>query len=339
MATYLAIGGTGFIGKATVSRVVEGGHDVTAVSRSEPPEAFEGLDVRHEKLDRDDEEALRRLYRDVEPEYVIDFAAFYPAQVRAATEIFADVDLYVFISSTHAYDHTSWVPLRESETPLRPCSSEQATDESFATYGPRKAEGDRIVFEAAANGFNGIVVRPAAIYGPGDGTERQDYWIDRVRRYDEIVVPGDRCRMPTHLGYLDDLVDAIELVIDGGTVGAAYNVANRRQLTFDELLGQMARALDTSITAVHVTEPELAEVDLSPLQFSYGQPYPYVVCTEKIHALGLESTPFHVGIEEAVEDHLESDRDGGRMDPGREVEAQLIASSRGARTELDGSSE
>ncbi len=334
MATYLAIGGTGFIGEATVSRLVADGHDVTAVSRTEPPEVFGELGVRHAQLDRDDEDALRALYEEVAPAYVIDFAAFSPAQVRAATEIFADVERYVYVSSTHAYEYESWVPLRESDTPLRPCSSEQATDESFATYGPRKAEGDRIVFEAAADGFNGIVVRPAAIYGPGDGTERQDYWIDRVRRYDEIVVPGDASRMPTHLGYIEDVVDAIELVIHQGTVGEAYNVANRRQLTFDELLGHVARALDTSATVVHATEPELADMDVSPRQFSYGQPYPYVVCTERIHALGLESTPFQIGIEQAVADHLESDRDGGRMDPGRDREEQLIASSRGARTAL-----
>ncbi len=335
MASYLAIGGTGFIGAATVSRLAADGYDVTAISRSEPPEAIRERDVRHERVDRSDTAELRSLYESIEPTYVIDFAAFQPADVRAATDIFADVERYVYISSTHAYQYDAWVPLRERDTPLRECSPEQATDESFATYGPRKAEGDRIVFEAAGNGFPGIVVRPAAIFGPGDGTERQDYWIDRVRRYDEIAVPGDRCRMPTHLGYIEDVVDALELVIADGVVGEAYNVAHRRQLTFDELLEQIATALETPVTAVHVTEPELAAADLSPLQFSYGQPYPYVVSTEKIHALGLESTPYEAGVAEAVADHLESDRDGSRMDPGRDVETQLIATSSGARTEVE----
>jgi len=93
-------------------------------------------------------------------------------------------------------------PLREGETPLHECTLEQATDDSFETYGNRKAEGDRAVFAAAEDGVRAMAVRPPIVYGPHDHTERLDWWIDRVnarprrgaRRRDEPPPPRLRRR-------------------------------------------------------------------------------------------------------------------------------------------------
>lgn len=336
MAAVLAIGGTGFIGRATTTHLSEAGHDVTVVSRGAPPNSFTHTDIQHKRLDRNDTAALRSLAEEIGPDWVIDFAAFKPAQVQAAVDLFATVDAYVYISSTHAYEYAHTIPLRERDTPIKSCTPEQAEDESFATYGHRKAAGDRIVMDAAANGMNAKIIRPAAIFGPHDGTTRVNYWINRVNTYDEIVVPGDTSRMPTHLGYLSDVVSAIQLVLSAGDPGAAYNVAHRRQLTFDQFLRYIADALDTTVTVVHANEPELAAVDLTPEQFSYGQSSPYIVSTTKIHELGLTSTPFDDAIATTVSAHLENDTEAPRYEIGRDRELDLIASATGARTDIDG---
>ena len=91
------------------------------------------------------------------------------------------------LPTTHAW---AYYRQREGETPLCDCTDEQAADDSGASYGPRKAEGDRVVFEAASRGINAMSVRPCIVYGPDDYTERLDYWIDRVLNYDRVVVPG-----------------------------------------------------------------------------------------------------------------------------------------------------
>lgn len=122
------------------------------------------------------------------PGIVLDCVAYSPADVEAATKVFSEAT-YVYISSTHAY-RASGIPKRESSTQLQSCSREQATSDGDATYGNRKAEGDRVALAAADEGVDARIVRPTATYGRGDYTERFAFWVDRVRRHDRVLVPG-----------------------------------------------------------------------------------------------------------------------------------------------------
>ncbi|WP_121744864.1 NAD-dependent epimerase/dehydratase family protein [Natronorubrum halophilum] len=324
MATVLTIGGARFMGRFTVREFLERGDDVTLFTRGNSEIPFAESDVDHVEGDRRNEADLRAAYDAVDPDVVVDFAGFHPADVRAAVDIFADVDAYLFVSSTSAYRLSTAVPIREDETPLESCTPEQATDDSWESYGARKAECDRILFEAADDGVNAISVRPTAIYGPHDPTQRLDYWIDRVRRYDRIVVPGDEYWMPMHLGYAEDAARAITVLAEEGTPGEAYNVANREQCQFDRLIEHIATALETSVTIVRPSPRELATIDLFPKNFSLCRPFPYVVSTERLAALGWKSTPLEAGIETAVEHHLETEPDGSRHGPSRETEERLL---------------
>ena len=324
MAQVLSIGGGQFMSRYVIDGLVVDGHDVTVMTRGNAPLPFEEGSVDHVEGDRTDRVAVESAAEAVEPDVVYDFAAMHPADVEAATELFADVDAYVCISSTHAYQRTASIPLAEGRTPLMPCNEEQAVDDSYATYGNRKAANDRVVFAAAENGVNAMSVRPTAIYGPHDPTQRQDYWMHRVREHDRIIVPGDEYRMPIHLGYVKDAARAIRLVAEEGEPGEAYNVAARDHKTFDEYLGTMAEAMDSTVELVHATDRELSRVGLSVTDFPWCEPYPYIVSTEKLAGLGWESTPHEEAMTEAVEEHLESDRTGAMHDPGRDEEEELL---------------
>jgi nucleoside-diphosphate-sugar epimerase len=258
-----------------------------------------------------------------------------PEQVRTATEIFSDVAAYICISSTHAYQRTATIPLKEGVTPLHECTEAQAVSDEGDTYGPRKAEGDRIIAEVADSGVNAMSVRPTAIYGPYDYTQRQDYWIDRVNNYDQIVVPGDEFRMPIHIGYVEDVARAIRLVAERGDPGEAYNVADRQHLTYTDFIGLIAEALDTAVEVFHAPPNVLSEEGLQVTDFSLCEPYPYYVSTEKLASLGWESTSYETGISNAVNEHRDSDRDGAIYDPGRETETDLISRLEGSGTVLN----
>ena len=317
MTTVMTIGGARFMGRFTVEEFLRQGHDVTLFTRGQTPIPFDDSQINQIRGDRQNDDELQAAYDAVDPDVVIDFVAFHPDEVRTATELFSGIDAYVYISSTHAYQRTATIPLREGKTPLEEYTGTDA-------YGPCKAEGDRIIFEAAEDGVNAISVRPTAIYGPYDPTERQDYWINRVNNYDRIVVPGDEYRMPIHLGYVEDAAKAIQLVAKEGVPGEAYNIASRSHLTYDDFIELIAEALETSVDIVHATKKELAAFDLSVTDFSLCEPYPYLVSTEKLASLGWSSTPFEQGIQNAVNDHLESDRDGQEYDIGRDTEVSLI---------------
>ena len=324
MDHLFVIGGTRFIGRHVVDEFREHGYEVTVFNRGNHENPFdEADDVTHVEGDRTDDGDLAAAGREADPDVVVDCVAYEPREVRTATRVFDDVDAYVYISSGSAYGREE-LPKREGETPLCECTDEQATDDSQSTYGPRKAEGDRAVFAAAEDrGVNAMIVRPCIVYGPHDYTERLDYWIDRVNRFDRVVVPGDGTNV-WHRAYVEDVASAIRVVAEEGEPGEAYNVGDRRMVTLEEMVDLIADSLGTEIETVHAGERELAAAGLELDDFVLYRDYPHVLATDKLAALGWESTPLDEAMARSVEDHLESDRDGSEHDPGREAEERVL---------------
>ena len=322
MDTALVIGGTRFIGRHTVEELLNHGYEVTIFNRGNHENPFSGVgDVEHVEGDRDDRTALEAAALSVDPDVVIDCVAYHPEQVRVATEVFSDAR-YVYVSSGSAYGREE-IPRREGETPLHDCSPEQATDDSPATYGPRKAEGDRAVREAASRGVEAMSVRPCVVYGPYDYTERLDYWIARVLKYDRVVVPNNGQQLK-HRAYVEDVASALRIVAERGDPGEAYNVGDRRLTTLEEGLELIADVAGTAVEVVHAGERELDAVGISPSDFPLHRDYPSVMSTAKLAALGWGSTGIEEAMARTVNDHEESDRDGSEHDPGREAEERVL---------------
>ena len=323
MTHALVIGGTRFIGRHTVEELLAHDYDVTIFNRGNHDNPFADEDrVEHIEGDRTDDTDLQTASLAARPDIVVDCVAYKPAEVERAVEVFSDADAYVYISSGDAYGREE-IPKREDETPLRPCTPEQAEDASGETYGNRKAEGDRVVVEAAANGVNAMSVRPCIVYGPHDYTERMDYWLDRVENYDRVVVPGDGQNV-WHRAYVEDVASALRVVAEEGEPGEVYNVGDRRLVTLEELLTLVADAMDTDVEVVHAGERELAAGGLDPLDFVLYREYPHVLDTNKLASLGWESTSLEEAMARTVEEHRSSDRDGAEYDPGRDAEERVL---------------
>jgi len=320
----LVIGGTRFIGRHTVTELRDHDYDVTIFNRGQHDNPFEGTDVDHVQGDRTDDGDLADVAHAVDPDVVIDCVAYHPRDVRTATRIFDDVEAYVYVSSGAAYGEEV-IPKREGEAALKPCTDEQATDDSRETYGNRKAEGDRAVFAAAADGVNAMSVRPCNVYGPYDYSGRLDYWIDRVERFDRILVPGDGTNV-WHRVYVEDVAAVLRVVAEEGEPGEAYNVGDRLTTTLDELVELIADALDESVALVHAGPRELAAGDIDPGEFPMYRPhYPHLLDTNKLAALGWESTPLAQATAATVEEYVESDRDGSEYGPDRADAERVLA--------------
>jgi len=321
--TALVIGGTRFIGRHTVEELRAHGYEVYTLNRGNHEDPFaDADDVTHVEGDRREKTAVQTAKLAAEPDVVIDCVAYYPADVEVAVEVFDDVDGYVYISSGDAYASEE-IPKREGETELRGCTPEQATDDSHDTYGNRKAAGDRVVFEAAAEGVNATAVRPCIVYGPHDYTERLDYWLDRVATHDRVIVPGDGGSV-WHRAYVEDVAGALRIVAERGDPGEAYNVGDRRLVTLAETVELIADAMDTDCEVVTAGAGALAAADLAPEDFVLYREYPHVLDTCKLAALGWESTPIEAAMARTVEEHLASDRDGSEHDPGRDAEERVL---------------
>ena len=76
---------------------------------------------------------------------------------------------YVYVSTVAVYETSSGASFDEKSA-LRAAPSPPTEDVTGQTYGPLKAECDRIV--QAELGQRATIVRPTYIVGPGDDTDR-----------------------------------------------------------------------------------------------------------------------------------------------------------------------
>ncbi len=319
----LVVGGTRFIGRHTVEEFRDADYDVAIFNRGSHDNPFADTDVEHVEGDRTEEGQLRLAADRVEPDLVVDCVAYHPGDVRAATEIFADVDAYVYVSSGAAYGAEE-IPKREDETPLEPCTPEQATDDSMDSYGARKAEGDRAVAAAADRGVRAMSVRPPIVYGPHDYTARLDYWIDRVLHHDRVLVPGDGTNV-WQLAYVGDVASALRVVAEEGAAGEAYNVGDRHAPVLAEWVDLLADAAGTEVETVVAGARELASADIALADFPIYREYPHLLDTGRLRDLGWRATPHEESLAATVADHRESDRTGRDNGPDRAAEERVLA--------------
>lgn len=323
MDSLLVLGGTRFIGRATVEEFRSAGYSVTTFTRGNRPDPFQDDEnVTHVTGNRQDESAVEDVARRVDPDVVVDCIAYHPSEVATATDVFSDVGAYVYVSSSGVYPDRS-NPKRDTGTPIRSCTPEQAADDTQETYANRKAAGDREVFRAAERGVNAVSVRPCLVYGPHDYTQRLNYWIDRIDQYDRIVVPGDGQHL-FHRAYVRDLARAHRIVAERGTPGEAYNAADRQLIDLEGLLTVIAQELNRDVEFVNATPRDLAAGDLSVDDFVCYREYTHVLSTEKLAALGWDSTPVPAAIADTVEAHFENGIGGGKHTFAREKEQRVI---------------
>ena len=322
MSRALVVGGTRFIGRATVEELLAGGYDVTVFNRGSHDNPFADDDrVDHLQGDRTASEDLEAAAA-LDPDIVVDCVAYQPREVRAATDAFADVDAYVYVSSGGAYGAEE-VPKREDETALEPCSEAQATDDSPESYGPRKAEGDREVFAAAERGVDAMSVRPTIVYGAHDYTGRFDYWVDRVLAGDRVLVPGDGDSL-WHLVAVENVARALRTVAEEGQPGAAYNVGDRRLYPLEEFVTLVADAAGVEVDIVTASPRELSAAGIDPDAIPFYRRYPHVLDTARLASLGWEPVEAATAIEETVGAVLASEADPTESAPDRADERRAV---------------
>ena len=188
----LILGGTGFIGPHQVELALERGHEVTTFNRGNRTGLF-GDRVTELVGDRDKNqgEGLKALEGDTRWDLVIDNSGYLPAQVADSVDLLADrCDRYLYISTVAVYDFDQALDFDEDGPLAAAPAIENPTwaDIDGDTYGPLKAECDRIV--RARMGERATVVRPTYIVGPGDRTDRFTYWVDRIHQGGDIVAPA-----------------------------------------------------------------------------------------------------------------------------------------------------
>jgi nucleoside-diphosphate-sugar epimerase len=251
MARVLVIGGTLFMGRAMVERLLARGDDVVLMHRGDSTPF--GDRVRSIRCDRNDPAAVGAALAgerfDVVFDNVYDWQRGTTAdQVRAtALAAFEAADgalhRYVFMSSVAAYgggmDH-------DEDDPLAPA-------DHLNDYAAHKAESERALFELhRTRGFPGATLRPAFVYGPNNPFYREAFFWDRIVADRPVIIPGDGSRLMQWV-HAEDVAEAAVRAADrAGASGRAYNLGNEPPVTQVEFVQALARAAEREAKVVHV---------------------------------------------------------------------------------------
>ena len=295
----LLIGGTMFIGKRLVARLLKAGHEITLFHRK-AAHPF-GADVRSVVGDRNDALSVRGALAGRHFDAVYDIAYDWergttgPQVEATAKAVPGDLSRYIFMSSVAAYGDG----LNHGEDdPLAP-------DTDSNDYVRNKAMSERALFRMHRESqFPAVTMRPPFVYGPENPFYREAFFWDRIRNDRPIIVPGDGKRLMQFV-YVDDLVTACCNALENpAAVGRAFNVACENPVTQRELVSEFASAAGKQASIVYVPreiiERNGGNVFRDPLYF--GEYYDLPSITEAVgrvqRVLGVDLTAFGSGLRE-----------------------------------------
>jgi nucleoside-diphosphate-sugar epimerase len=289
----LVIGGTAFMGREIVRRLVTRGHDVSVLHRRDHHDLGSGIG--NLQADRSDLKTTTALIKDGRFEAVFDLAYDWqrgtPAgQVEAAARSCGDrLQRYVFMSSIAAYgpglDH------RESD-PLAP-------DDVPNPYVQHKASAERRLFEMhAESGFPAVTFRPPFVHGPNQPFYREQFFWDRLLDRRPIILP-DGGETPTAWAFVLDVAEACVRALEvPAAAGEAFNVGHvepMSQRAFVELLARVA-GVEARLTPVPRARIQAAGGQLVGRDLYFGEFLdlpPHTINVEKVQrVLGVSITPF-----------------------------------------------
>jgi len=189
----LVLGGTVFLGRAVVGEAQAAGAHVTIFNRGRSGAPPDGVtQVIGDRTVAADLAALAGRHFDV----VVDTSGYVPADVARSAELLAATcGHYAFVSTVNVYP--GWpeasdyhdVGVHVGDPDATRADVPDALEES-ASYGWLKAGCELAVTRAFGAGHTSVL-RGGCIVGPHDAAVgRLPWWIDRVARGGEVLVPG-----------------------------------------------------------------------------------------------------------------------------------------------------
>lgn len=251
----LVTGGTGFTGSRLSERLLEQGHEVTILD-NQKGHSVPRLDALGAKIvlsSVTDQEAVSKAVEGCD--VVFHLAAAF-RQINLPDQVYWDVNVegtrnvllasqkhgvkkVVYCSTCGVHGHIQNPPAGE-EAPIAPADYYQYT----------KYEGEKVVREFQDMGLETVIIRPTAIYGPGD-PERFLMLFKFVERGRFLMFGNGRTHY--HPVFIDNLVDAFLLVAEPGVgKGQVFLIGDQKSCSLEELVGQVGKSLGIQVKISHL---------------------------------------------------------------------------------------
>lgn len=246
----LVTGATGFLGGAVARALRAQGADVLGQGRSAATAAaLEKAGVAMHRMELEDRAAVQACFDAFRPDRVIHCAAKSAPFGRRADFVRANVDgtrhlleascaagiqRFVHISSPSIYcagDPLVHVP---EDTPL--------PRRAINAYAETKRAAESLVEEAHGRGLPCVILRPRALYGPGDNALFPRLLLALKDRKLPIIGDGEN---RIDMTYIDDAVASVQLalVAEDRCLGRAYNITSGESVHLWDLISTLADRL------------------------------------------------------------------------------------------------
>jgi nucleoside-diphosphate-sugar epimerase len=250
----LLTGASGFIGGRLRSALLDAGCEVVSLRRPGSPASDAGRSVEADYARVAD---LERLIEKERPAYVLHAAGvtkgtsygdFREGNVMPTRNLLAAVrrqhpglERFVLLSSLASYGPSATSAPQREGNPPRPIEH----------YGQSKLEAERIL-EKESGGVPWTIVRPCAVYGPGD--------IDHFTLFQSAALGvnlfyGNREHLVSWI-YVDDCVrGVVDAARHDSTAGKGYFLTHDPPSTWDEFQSEVVRAVGKPARTLDLSEP------------------------------------------------------------------------------------
>lgn len=177
----LVMGGTRFVGVATVEALLADGHDVTIFHRGSRQPNW-SRPVKQILGDRTVTADLRGL-RELDAEAILDLSAYTSDQTSLLLEAVPDVPHLVHVSTMNVYAPSPLLPWPE-DTPYGPYPL-------WGAYAREKIGCELALRERRPAPLSTVVVRFPLVLGPENFIPREEFVLNRLLDHQPILLPGD----------------------------------------------------------------------------------------------------------------------------------------------------
>jgi nucleoside-diphosphate-sugar epimerase len=251
-------GATGFLGGALVRRLRREGCSVIATGRDrdrgealarETGARFEPADL---ATPRDTDRVIRGALAVVHSAALSspwgDPRAFDRANVRATENVVHACERFRVARLVHISTPAVYFDFRAREgiKELDPLPAAPVND-----YARTKLEAERVVLRSHARGLATVIVRPRALYGPGDTTILPRV-VEALRRKQFPLLDGGRSLVD--LTFIDDAVEALACALSSDrAVGGTYHVTSGDPRPIGDVIAALADGLGLARPTRHVS--------------------------------------------------------------------------------------
>jgi len=251
----LVTGGTGFAGSRLVEFLLKKGHDITCLDNQEGL-FFEELAQKGARMvpgSVTDREAVKTAINGAEAVFHLAAAfrvinvpkkVYWDTNVEGTRIICEEalrqkVEKLVYCSTQGVHGNIQDPP-GDEDSPVAPADYYQ-----FSKY-----EGEKVVTEFADKGLKSVIIRPTAIYGPGD--PERFLFLFRLAKKKRFVMFGDG-RAYYHPVYIDNLVDGFYAALMSSREKAEpYIIADEEFFTIKELVKKVGQSMDKDVRFLHL---------------------------------------------------------------------------------------